>query len=147
MWRNDTKCKYMFMFPVKNLARKGLRSGTMLSGSHYRFSHWLAATFWVPCCLDVYSINLRHCLIAGQGLMPLVIFSLNLEFHFVLIHNITRQSLQNLAHATAAMLSWHVQDFVAICLSIQKLQQIIICIKFELRLKNHKWNVPRARTE
>ena len=25
MWRNDTKCKYMFMFPLKNLARKGLR--------------------------------------------------------------------------------------------------------------------------
>ena len=26
MWRNDTKCKYMFMFPLKNLARKELRS-------------------------------------------------------------------------------------------------------------------------
>ena len=24
MWRNDTKCKYMFMFPLRNLARKGL---------------------------------------------------------------------------------------------------------------------------
>ena len=24
MWRNDTKCKCMFMFPLKNLARKGL---------------------------------------------------------------------------------------------------------------------------
>ena len=24
MWRNDTKCKYKFMFPLKNLARKGL---------------------------------------------------------------------------------------------------------------------------
>ena len=24
MWRNDTKCKYMFMFTLKNLARKGL---------------------------------------------------------------------------------------------------------------------------
>ena len=24
MWRNDTKCKYMFMLPLKNLARKGL---------------------------------------------------------------------------------------------------------------------------
>ena len=24
MWRNDTKCKYMFMFSLKNLARKGL---------------------------------------------------------------------------------------------------------------------------
>ena len=25
MWRNDIKCKYMFMFPLKNLARKGLK--------------------------------------------------------------------------------------------------------------------------
>ena len=25
MWRNDIKCKYMFMFPQKNLARKGLK--------------------------------------------------------------------------------------------------------------------------
>ena len=25
MWRNDMKCKYMFMFPLKNLARKGLK--------------------------------------------------------------------------------------------------------------------------
>ena len=24
MWSNDTKCKYMFMFPLKNLTRKGL---------------------------------------------------------------------------------------------------------------------------
>ena len=24
VWRNDIKCKYMFMFPLKNLARKGL---------------------------------------------------------------------------------------------------------------------------
>ena len=26
VWRNDTKCKYMFMFALKNLARKGLMS-------------------------------------------------------------------------------------------------------------------------
>ena len=26
MWSNDIKCKYMFMFSLKNLARKGLRS-------------------------------------------------------------------------------------------------------------------------
>ena len=25
MWINDIKCKYMFMTPLKNLARKGLR--------------------------------------------------------------------------------------------------------------------------
>ena len=26
MWRNDIKCKFMFMFPLKNVARKGLKS-------------------------------------------------------------------------------------------------------------------------
>ena len=25
MWSNNIKCKYMFMFPMKNLARKGLK--------------------------------------------------------------------------------------------------------------------------
>ena len=25
VWRNDIKCKYMFMFPQKNLAHKGLK--------------------------------------------------------------------------------------------------------------------------
>ena len=25
MWSNDIKCKYMFMFPLQNLARKELR--------------------------------------------------------------------------------------------------------------------------
>ena len=25
LWRNDIKCNYMFMFPLKHLARKGLR--------------------------------------------------------------------------------------------------------------------------
>ena len=24
MWRNDQECKYMFLFPLKNVARKGL---------------------------------------------------------------------------------------------------------------------------
>ena len=30
MWRNDTKCEYMFMFPLKNLARKGLMNYVLL---------------------------------------------------------------------------------------------------------------------
>ena len=35
MWRNDTKCKYMFMFPLKNLARKGLISKLLMSWWHW----------------------------------------------------------------------------------------------------------------
>ena len=29
VWRNDIKCKYMYMFPLKNLACKGLKSHTV----------------------------------------------------------------------------------------------------------------------
>ena len=29
VWRNDIKCKYMFMFPLKNWARKELMSNTL----------------------------------------------------------------------------------------------------------------------
>ena len=29
MWRNDIKCKYLFMFPLQNLARKGLSPVTL----------------------------------------------------------------------------------------------------------------------
>ena len=32
MWRNDIKCEYMFMFTLKNLARKELGSSRKLSG-------------------------------------------------------------------------------------------------------------------
>ena len=30
MWRNDTKCKYIFMIPLKNLARIGLKTTTTI---------------------------------------------------------------------------------------------------------------------
>ena len=33
MWRNDMKCKYMFMLPVKNLARKGLINSLSFNNS------------------------------------------------------------------------------------------------------------------
>ena len=39
MWRNNIKCKNMFVFPLKNLTRKGLRN----------FYHWY---FLVPQWLD-----------------------------------------------------------------------------------------------
>ena len=36
MWSNDIKCKYMFMFPLKNLARKGLISNL----KHLMHTNW-----------------------------------------------------------------------------------------------------------
>ena len=36
MWRNDTKCKYMFMFPLKNLAHKGFRNSRGFASLKFR---------------------------------------------------------------------------------------------------------------
>ena len=58
MWRNNTKCKYMFMFPLKNVARKGfgqkpnvfqrselslvhVMACCMITQSHYLNQWWL----------------------------------------------------------------------------------------------------------
>ena len=35
MWSNDMKCKYMFMFPLENLARKGLMQLTIETRKHH----------------------------------------------------------------------------------------------------------------
>ena len=40
MWRNDTKWKYMFMFPLKSLARKGLRNNKPVTVTYlYKTDH------------------------------------------------------------------------------------------------------------
>ena len=47
MWRNDTKCKHMFMFPLKNLARKGLSREWRCSWSNVdRWCVLFPASFW-----------------------------------------------------------------------------------------------------
>ena len=49
MWSNDIKCKYMFMFPLKNLARKGLKGPQHRSisrGSHRVWKTWKNKIFW-----------------------------------------------------------------------------------------------------
>ena len=44
MWRNDMKCKYMFMFALKKLAYKGLKfHWSLLPGGHHQFRKWLGA--------------------------------------------------------------------------------------------------------
>ena len=50
MWRNDIKCKYMFMFPQKNLARKGLRQHLYIELQHLKFEN--IVVYW----------SLGHCL-------------------------------------------------------------------------------------
>ena len=43
MWSNDIKCKYMFMFPLKNVARKGLdynMTGPLIHHHPSQFTFW-----------------------------------------------------------------------------------------------------------
>ena len=40
MWRNDTQCQYMFMFPLKNLARKGLKVSVVTNDSVPSLKTW-----------------------------------------------------------------------------------------------------------
>ena len=58
------------------------------------------------------------------------------KFRFTLISILIQWSLQNFVHGTTAVLSWHVQKFVAIWWSATELQQGEVSIEFELRAKN-----------
>ena len=58
MWRNDTKCKCMFIFPLKNLACKGLNPcgiQKLVLSTHYGLVMiwWLRSTLaqLIVCCL------------------------------------------------------------------------------------------------
>ena len=57
------------------------------------------------------------------------------KFRFTLISILIQWSLQNFVHGTTAMLSWHVQKFVAIWWPATELQQGEVSIEFELRQK------------
>ena len=52
MWRNDTKCKYMLMFPLKNLACRGL--SRMFAQMHSRFVTVLTWSNVSPNCCILY---------------------------------------------------------------------------------------------
>ena len=55
------------------------------------------------------------------------------EFHYTLIQFKIKWSLQNVAHVTTAVLSWHVRNFAAIRAYSFELQVNAISIQFELR--------------
>ena len=66
MWSNDIKCKYMFMFPLKNLARKGLRS-IHVSKWEKGPSQWKkTSSFSVPGVgwgvVNLRALNFQHCI-------------------------------------------------------------------------------------
>ena len=64
------------------------------------------------------------------------------KFRFTLISILIQWSLQNFVHGTTAVLSWHVQKFVAIWWPTTELQQGEVSIEFKLRAKNRYWNGP-----
>ena len=58
------------------------------------------------------------------------------KFRFTLTSIMIQWSLQNFVHGTTAVLSWHVQKFVAIRWPTTELWQVEVSIEFELRAKN-----------
>ena len=57
------------------------------------------------------------------------------KFRFPLISILIQWSLQNFVNDTTAVLSWHVQKFLAIWWPATELQQSEVSIEFELRAK------------
>ena len=57
------------------------------------------------------------------------------KFRFTLISILIQWSLQNVVHGTTVVLSWHVQNFVAIWWPTTELQQGEVSFEFELREK------------
>ena len=58
------------------------------------------------------------------------------KFRFTPTSIMIQWSLQNFVHGTTAVLSWHVQKFVAIRWPTTELWQVEVSIEFELRAKN-----------
>ena len=77
MWSNDVKCKYMFMFPLKNLARKGfmhfqLLADLMITLSivlkyKHQISYGSCITWWRH-QMETFSALLAIC--AGNSTVP-----------------------------------------------------------------------------
>ena len=58
------------------------------------------------------------------------------KFHFAITLIFTRRSVQNFAHVMTAVLSWHVQNLVAIWWPVSEIQQGKVSFEFELRATN-----------
>ena len=79
-----------------------------------------------------------HEVVMYLGPVSLTVFPSQFKFdgNFSLISILIQWSLQNFVHGTTAVLSWHVQKFVAIWWSATELQQGEVFIELELRAKN-----------
>ena len=94
--------------------------------------------FVTPCLLFRYTIGeVTHAETpyywSQSGSCFLKVFPSQWKFHFTLASILVQWSLQNFVHGTTAVLSGHVQKFVAIWWPATELQQNEVSIEFELR--------------
>ena len=90
--------------------------------------------------VSVYHRCVSHRKWSGPGPRFNNVFSIAIQIRWKLCFTLTsiliQWSLQNFVHGTTAVLSWHVQKFVAIGWPVTELQQDEVSIEFELRAKN-----------
>ena len=88
--------------------------------------------------LSMLGLQLNHVSKGGPGPRFTKGFSISIQilYCFTLTSILIRSSLQNSVHGTTALLSWHVQQFVAIWWPAAELHQGEVSIEFELRAKN-----------
>ena len=68
MWRNGTTCIYMFMFPLKNLARKGLTLVQVIACCPQTTRHYLSQCwprFISPCGITIEANELINLILSG----------------------------------------------------------------------------------
>ena len=68
MWKNDMKCKYIFLFPLKNLACKGLSCPVWRGCMDGSLSTQMANnTYWIPMGYHPHEKRGLHALISSMG--------------------------------------------------------------------------------
>ena len=71
MWRNDIKCKYMFRFIEKNLARKGLIRNNVLGDYIHKITALSVRGQWVNTCIHFwhpFKVSHRHLVLIWYSL-------------------------------------------------------------------------------
>ena len=129
-----------------------------LAGSHVMLPQYLSVSYqrWIGmslCDWGSFTGPAVVCWTANSKVMQLSPgfcftndFSIGMQirwkFRFTLALILIQWSVQNFAHGTTALLSLHVQKFIAIWWSAAELQRGEVSIEFELWAKNHYWDGP-----
>ena len=73
-----------------------------------------------------------------------IVIQIRWKFHSTLFEVVVKWSLWHFAHGTIAVLSWHVQNCIAIWYTTMSLHLNQFSIEFELWWKNCSWNGPQV---